>query len=188
MSLCAVGKDRLRTRRMARGIVNGASQASFQPCRSLNESPPCRDTLFCRELQPHTPIPRALLLQLTHSLKMRQRITFLQEPQDSVDPNLLKVTNNAISTSGVKAAREDRITFGFDELPQELYRVLKASHELHVRWVGQIQYDTIAPLVSRLSPGLHVFYTPQRSSNNSYVSPPKQSMHAESAEIYYVRC
>ena len=120
---------------------------------------------------------------------MRQRITFLQEPQDSVDPKRLKVTNNAISTSGVKAAREDRITFGFEELPQELYRVLKASHELHVRWVGEVQYDAIAPLVSRLSPGLHVFYTPQRSSNNSCVSLSKQSMmHAESTAICYARC
>ncbi len=105
---------------------------------------------------------------------MRQRITFLQVPQDSVDPKLLKVTTNAISTTELKAAREDRITFAFDELPQELYRVLKASHELHIRWVGEGQYNTIAPLVSRLSPGLHVFYTPQRNNNDSYVSQQSQ--------------
>ncbi|KAH6681729.1 PIG-X [Halenospora varia] len=98
---------------------------------------------------------------------MRQRITFIQRPEDSVDPEKLKVTNNVISTKNIRAAREDRITFGFDELPQELYRVLKASHELHIRWVSRNPYDTIAPLVSRLSPGLHVFYTPQRNSNNS---------------------
>ncbi|KAH8663597.1 PIG-X [Tricladium varicosporioides] len=98
---------------------------------------------------------------------MRQRITFIQKPEDSVDPENLKVTNNAISSKTLKAAREDRVTFGFDELPQELYRVLKASHELHMRWVNRNAYDTIAPLVSRLSPGLHVFYTPQRNSNNS---------------------
>jgi hypothetical protein len=100
---------------------------------------------------------------------MRQRITFLQEPQDSIDPKLLKVTKNAISTNELKAAREDRVTFGFDELPQELYRVLKASHELHIRWISPKNFDTIAPFVSRLSPGLHIFYTPQRNSNNSYV-------------------
>ena len=100
---------------------------------------------------------------------MRQRITFLQEPQDSIDPKLLKVTKNAISTKELKAAREDRVTFGLDELPQELYRVLKASHELHIRWISTNNFDTIAPLVSRLSPGLHVFYTPQRNSNNSWV-------------------
>ena len=100
---------------------------------------------------------------------MRQRITFVQEPQDSIDPQLLKVTANSISTGELKAAREDRITFGFDELPQELYRVLKASHELHIRWTSPHAFNTIAPLVARLSPGLHVFYTPQRNSNSSYV-------------------
>jgi hypothetical protein len=98
---------------------------------------------------------------------MRQRITFLQRPEDSIDPKTLKVTKNAISTTNLKAAREDRVTFGLDELPQELYRVLKASHELHVRWASQVPYESIPPLVSRVSPGLHVFYTPQRNSNQS---------------------
>jgi hypothetical protein len=102
---------------------------------------------------------------------MRQRITFLQQPRDSLDPKALKITKNAISTPELKAAREDRITFGFDELPQELYRVLKASHELHIRWVTREVYELLSPLNSRLSPGLHVFYTPQRNSNNSYVYP-----------------
>ena len=100
---------------------------------------------------------------------MRQRITYLQEPQDSVDPSTLKVTKNSISASNVKAAREEKITFGLKELPQELVRVLEDSHELHVRWVNEEPYEAIAPLVSRLSSGLHVFYTPQRNSNTSYV-------------------
>lgn len=98
---------------------------------------------------------------------MRQRITFIQQPQDSVDPKSLKVTKNDISTTGLKAAREDRVTFGFEELPQELYRVLKATHELHIRWVSESPYESIVPFVSRVSPGLHVFYTPQRNNNNS---------------------
>ncbi|CZR54787.1 related to PBN1 protein, required for post-translational processing of the protease B precursor Prb1p [Phialocephala subalpina] len=98
---------------------------------------------------------------------MRQRITYLQEPNDAVDPKNLQVTNNSISTKELKAAREERITFGFDELPQELYTVLKASHELHIRWARERAYESIAPLVSRLSPGLHVFYTPQRGSKSS---------------------
>ncbi|PBP28736.1 protein pbn1 [Diplocarpon rosae] len=91
---------------------------------------------------------------------MRQRITFLQEPNDSIDPSKISVTDDSISTPELIAAREERVTFGFDELPQELYRVLKASHELHVRWVREGAFETRAPLVARLSPGLHVFYTP----------------------------
>ncbi|PVH73546.1 PIG-X-domain-containing protein [Cadophora sp. DSE1049] len=103
---------------------------------------------------------------------MRQRITFLQDPADSVDPSKLKITSTSISTPELIAAREERITFGFDELPQELYKVLKASHELHIRWVTEKVFETRAPLVARLSPGLHVFYTPLRNEGSSeYLCP-----------------
>ncbi|KAH7360915.1 PIG-X [Rhexocercosporidium sp. MPI-PUGE-AT-0058] len=98
---------------------------------------------------------------------MRQRVTFLQAPADSIDPSKLTVTSTSISTPELTAAREERITFGFDELPQELYKVLKASHELHIRWVGEKVFETRAPLVARLSPGLHVFYTPLRNEGSS---------------------
>ncbi|KAN0115390.1 PIG-X domain containing protein [Hyaloscypha variabilis] len=98
---------------------------------------------------------------------MRQRITYLQEPQDAIDPSTLKVTKNSISTKSLIAAREERITFSLEELPLELVKVLEDSHELHIRWVDQEPYEAISPLVSRMSPGLHVFYTPQRNSNTS---------------------
>jgi hypothetical protein len=114
-----------------------------------------------------TSTPCLLPIRLHKYPKMRQRITFLQQPQDSVDPKSLKVTKNGISTTDLKAAREDRLTFGFEELPQELYRVLKATHELHIRWASENSYESIVPFVSRISPGLHVFYTPQRNNNNS---------------------
>jgi hypothetical protein len=86
----------------------------------------------------------------------------------------LKVAKNSIAATNVKASREEKTTFGFEELPQELVGVLEASHELHVRWVNEAPYESISPLVSRLSPGLHVFYTPQRNSNTSYALPAKK--------------
>ncbi|KAM3068825.1 protease B nonderepressible form [Clarireedia jacksonii] len=95
---------------------------------------------------------------------MRQRITFLQQPQDAVDPKSVEVLKSSVSAKKIRAAREDRITFGFSELPQELYRVLKASHELHIRWISPDNFDTSLPLLSRLPPGLHTFYSPQRNS------------------------
>ncbi|KAK0124648.1 protease B nonderepressible form [Cadophora gregata] len=98
---------------------------------------------------------------------MRQRVTFLQDPADSIDPSKLEITSTSISTPELTAAREERITFGFDELPQELYKVLKASHELHIRWVTENVFETRAPLVARLSPGLHLFYTPLRNEGSS---------------------
>jgi hypothetical protein len=88
-----------------------------------------------------------------------------------VDPKTIDITKkdtvSSLSAENVIAAREDRITFGFEELPQELYSLLKSSHELHVKWVTDKEYVTLGPMVSRLSPGLHVFWTGQRNSNDS---------------------
>lgn len=97
---------------------------------------------------------------------MRQRITYLQNPEDSLDPKNLDVGKAHIKTRGLKAAREEKITFGFEELPKELQEVLKASYEVHIRWVSETAYETRAPIVSRLSPGLHVFYTGQRGGSS----------------------
>src|SRR5271167_1727557 len=101
---------------------------------------------------------------------MRQRITFLHKPEDAIDPKSIKVTNNSLSFSGLNAAREDRISFGLDELPLEIALVFKQSHELHIRYVNKIFYESISPLLSRAAPGLHVYYTPQRGSNSYGVS------------------
>ena len=136
---------------------------SSQPRRPVHRLTRVHNSATKLNLHQHS----ILSSKLHNLLNMRQRITFIQQPEDSVDPETLKITKNSISTSNLKAAREDRITFGFDELPQELYRVLKASHELHMRWVSEKEYASISPMVSRVSPGLHVFYTPQKNSNNS---------------------
>ncbi len=50
----------------------------------------------------------------------------------------------------------------------QLWRVLKQCHELHIRWISSTPYASIAPFVSRASPGLHVFFTPQRN-RSAYV-------------------
>jgi hypothetical protein len=48
----------------------------------------------------------------------------------------------------------------------QLVRVLEECHQLHVRWASERRYDTFAPFSSRISPGLHVFFTPVYSSHN----------------------
>ncbi len=100
---------------------------------------------------------------------MRQRITLIHKPEDAIDPKSIAVNDDSLAFSGLEAAREDRITFGFDELPPEISLVLKQSHELHVRYVNRLSYKSISPLLARLSPGLHVYYSPQRGGTNSYV-------------------
>jgi hypothetical protein len=105
---------------------------------------------------------------------MRQRITLLHKPEDAIDPKSIKLADNSLALSGLKAAREDRITLSLEELyerAREIYYVLKESHQLHIRYVNKISYESIPPLVSRVSPGLHVYFTPRRGSVKSYASP-----------------
>lgn len=97
---------------------------------------------------------------------MRQRITFLHQPQHGVDPAAVHITDNSLTGPVLPALREDRLTLALDELPQELRRVLETCHELHIRWVSPYAYETLSPLYSRLSPGFHLFYTPQPDPHN----------------------
>lgn len=120
---------------------------------------------------------------------MRQRITYLQNPEDSLDPGTLEIGTAHIKAKEVKAAREEKITFGLDELPKELHEVLKRSYEVHVRWVSERPFESRAPAVSRLSPGLHVFYTPQMGGSKQYVRrhSSREYMLMQS-ETCYARC
>ncbi|OBT84420.1 hypothetical protein VE02_07110 [Pseudogymnoascus sp. 03VT05] len=92
---------------------------------------------------------------------MRQRITFVHEPQDGIDPKSIGVHTNTLSVSGLKAAREDHITLALDELPEDLRVALSQTKELHIRYVTPASYESIPPFNSQLSPGLHVYYTPK---------------------------
>jgi hypothetical protein len=50
---------------------------------------------------------------------------------------------------------------------QQLWQVLKQCHQVHVRWARREQYQAVSPFSSRVSPGLHVFYSPVPSSGSS---------------------
>lgn len=100
---------------------------------------------------------------------MRQRTTFFHHNDDAIDPLALKVRDRSITGPKIKAAREDRFTFGLDELPRELQQLLQVTPELHLRWSPSNSYDTLdfGPWTSRLPSGLHVFYTPQEAEGSS---------------------
>ncbi|KAK2801697.1 hypothetical protein FQN50_007610 [Emmonsiellopsis sp. PD_5] len=91
---------------------------------------------------------------------MRKRITFIHEPDAAFNPNQLTVTDSSLSVRSLHGAREERATFPYNELPQELWQVLKQCHELHIRWAAQYPFEAVPPFASRVAPGLHVFYTP----------------------------
>ena len=70
---------------------------------------------------------------------------------------------------------------------------MKQCHELHIRWVSGNPFPSISPFVSTVSPGLHIFFTPQKN-RSAYVSKPVDSIYycwrqrSKLAVIYCVRC
>ncbi|KAH7122417.1 PIG-X [Dendryphion nanum] len=122
---------------------------------------------------------------------MKQRITYIVPNPDDYNPETIEVTSNSFTLQNVKAVKEHRITFGLSELPTEVYNIkshsfsrvpsrhqsilltttqlrkaLEQWHELHIRWATDQPYKTIPPFTSRISPGLHVFFTPQKSQQS----------------------
>ncbi|KAF7507192.1 hypothetical protein GJ744_010874 [Endocarpon pusillum] len=102
---------------------------------------------------------------------MRRRSTFLHDPKLEVDPRQLYLSGDRFVIENLRAAREERLTVGLDELPEELCQVLRQSHELHIRWASEDIYDAIPPFVSKISPGLHVFYTPLQRQSGDLLCP-----------------
>lgn len=102
---------------------------------------------------------------------MRQRITFFHYNEDAIEPTSIKVTGRSLSGPDIRAVREDRFTLGLEELPSELQNLLRATQELYIRWSTPNVYKTIVPWSSRVTPGLHVFYTPQKEGPESEICP-----------------
>ncbi|KAF2474115.1 PIG-X-domain-containing protein [Lindgomyces ingoldianus] len=102
---------------------------------------------------------------------MKQRITYLVRNPDEFTPEQLAVKPSSIALRKVNAAKEHRITLGLEELPDELRKAFNQWHELHIRWASESPYDAIPPFTSRVSPGLHVFYTPQKDHPDSLLCP-----------------
>lgn len=51
---------------------------------------------------------------------MRRRSTFVYNRQVDIDPRQLQLSGDVFKIHELKAAREERLTFGFNELPQEV--------------------------------------------------------------------
>ena len=57
---------------------------------------------------------------------MRRRSTFVHDQRVDVDPRQLQLSGDVFKIRELKAAREERLTFGFNELPQEVIQRLDA--------------------------------------------------------------
>lgn len=104
---------------------------------------------------------------------MRQRTTFIHGADEAFDPEQFQVNlkTSSLQVQSLETAREDQWIFSSSELPVELSHVLKQWHELHIRWTSELSYRSIVPFVSRFSPGLHIFFTPQRTHSTELLCP-----------------
>ena len=52
---------------------------------------------------------------------MKERITFIYDAEDTFTPSQLQLENDTLYIDSLKAAREHRLTFALQELPQEAW-------------------------------------------------------------------
>ncbi len=53
---------------------------------------------------------------------MNQRISFIHDADNPLDPSQLQLQNQTLHLKALEAAREDRLTISLYELPQEVSR------------------------------------------------------------------
>ncbi|KAF2715205.1 PIG-X-domain-containing protein [Pleomassaria siparia CBS 279.74] len=102
---------------------------------------------------------------------MKQRITYLVQNPDAFSPEQLQVKTKTLKLDKVVAAKEHRVTFGLSELPKELSKAFEQWHELHIRWASESAYKAVPPFTSRVSPGLHAFFTPIKDRDEGPLCP-----------------
>ena len=54
---------------------------------------------------------------------MRRRLTFIHNPSHNVDDSELRLEGSELRIDGLEAAREERLTFSFKELPKEVQTI-----------------------------------------------------------------
>ncbi|KAJ6007690.1 hypothetical protein N7540_011666 [Penicillium herquei] len=96
---------------------------------------------------------------------MKRRITYIQRPDAPFEVQQAVLTSNSLTIHNLEAAREDRLTFDLDDLPDELRNVLQQSQDLRLRWATERPFDAIEPFASR----------------ETFIAPPPQATHAGAA-------
>jgi hypothetical protein len=59
---------------------------------------------------------------------MKRRVTYVQHPETPFEPHQASLSSTTVTIRELDAAREDRITFSFNDLPEEVIR-LPTGHE-----------------------------------------------------------
>ncbi|KAJ6784401.1 hypothetical protein PWT90_08308 [Aphanocladium album] len=96
---------------------------------------------------------------------MKERITFIHPVGGEHDPKSFDIQPKGMLGPTINTMREDRFTIPMDEIPAKIAEVLRQFRSLQVRWASPIQQNAISPFSSRISPGLHVSYTPAKQAD-----------------------
>jgi hypothetical protein len=91
---------------------------------------------------------------------MRERVTVVHSPETGIAPEDLHLDAAGLKAPPLEAVREHRLTLTLDDLPADIAQALQGLKRLYVRWATSQTYNTLDPFASRLSPGLHVSFTP----------------------------
>ena len=92
---------------------------------------------------------------------MRERVTFI--PRENVDPDVVPTSDDAgFHGPRIDSLREDKLAVPLDRLSSDVAAVLQNLRRLRIRWATPLSYETREPFAARLSPGLHVSYSPAR--------------------------
>ncbi|EFW16460.1 protease B nonderepressible form [Coccidioides posadasii str. Silveira] len=102
---------------------------------------------------------------------MKRRVTFIHEGEGEFDPQQAHLDSTSLTLRSLRGARQERLTFGFEELPNEFQQVLSQCVELHIRWVSEYPYSAITPFTSRLPPGLHIILSALTSNRSKHLCP-----------------
>ncbi|RBQ66897.1 hypothetical protein FVER14953_07052 [Fusarium verticillioides] len=91
---------------------------------------------------------------------MRERVTFIHNDY-TLDPEQLDNQEAGLLGPKIESVRQDKLTIPLDELPSELTDILQEYEALHIRWASPVKSEALDPFTSRISPGLHVYVTPE---------------------------
>ncbi|KAL7275686.1 protease B nonderepressible form [Rhizina undulata] len=93
---------------------------------------------------------------------MKHRATFIVSNPEATRPENFVASPDSLHIKSLPAAREDRFTLGYHDLPDEIQDLLSKCDGAGIRWSSGNPYHTIDPYSSRLPAGLHVFVTPKK--------------------------
>ncbi|KAK6349659.1 protease B nonderepressible form [Orbilia brochopaga] len=97
---------------------------------------------------------------------MKRRVTFITPPGKEIPDDALRLTKDGLGVKDLKAIREERFTFEYDELPWFAKLLVGETRELYIRFDNGKDYTPgwKGPFSSRLPPGVHAFVVPKEDS------------------------